>query len=147
MNELLKKHDTIDMVDLKGREVEIDCGIAGLIQLVWDAGISTEFSCEGDGYGDTFYISFTDRDDLAKFLAIVGRSDFEYYSVLINAISVTYSRLRMYYENKWGYQIHVRHYKDDCYVNQASVYMSDIYMDMVVEKFHRDIWHQVQNCC
>ncbi|AIY32474.1 hypothetical protein PBI_MIAZEAL_120 [Mycobacterium phage MiaZeal] len=47
-------------------EIEVDEGIAGLIQKLWVRGVLTEFSCQGHGDSPA-YIMFTDLAEAIEF--------------------------------------------------------------------------------
>jgi hypothetical protein len=63
-----------------GRQVEVDCGIAQLLNCVWQQGIETDGACEGEVTGVQFglsvdiqaYIGFPTLADLLQFLRIAA---------------------------------------------------------------------------
>lgn len=57
----VQQHATVDLA-YKQETVPVDAKLAGVIQLIWDKGLSTDCSCEDIG-GDIAYLNFPEYDE------------------------------------------------------------------------------------
>ena len=71
----LAPHQTLELESPNGNLVDIDEGIAALVELCWQLGIETDGSCQGDDVRQRAWLRFTSLDDCARFLTSVGAAD------------------------------------------------------------------------
>lgn len=72
-------------------EIDVDCGLVELLILLWNKGIETSYSCEGDNFSDSIrnfgYILFSNPEDVRKLLEIMKSNlviDSPFYNHILN---------------------------------------------------------------
>lgn len=73
----LRQHKHVEVISPASEPVWVDKRIASLLVALWNAGIETVYSCEGDAH-ERGYIYFTSDDDLHAFRRQMTGSSAEY---------------------------------------------------------------------
>jgi hypothetical protein len=82
-------HQTLELKSPDGSLIDIDEGIAPLVELCWRLGIETSGSCQGDDVRQRAWLHFPSLDDGARFLTSVDAADAreEMFSTVLEAMT------------------------------------------------------------